>query len=102
MIKLYISQPIEGKTAEDIEQEKQKALLSVKEKYGDDIEIIERNIHMAQDGKEALCILGNLIRSLSEANVVYFCKNWETEFECEIENRCALEYGNSIVIEDYR
>lgn len=39
--KLFISQPMRDKTNKEIERERQAAIQSIKEKYGDDVEVID-------------------------------------------------------------
>lgn len=100
-MKAFISQPMKDKTDEEIRLEREKAIASLKEKYGDDIEIIDSFMQGAPHDAKPLWFLGKSIQMLSEADVAYFCKGWEDARGCKIENTCALEYGLE-VIEDYR
>ena len=100
-MKLFISQPMKGKTDEEILSERQKAIESVKEKYGDEnIEIIDSFFQSAPADARPLWFLGKSIELLSTADVAYFCKGWDQARGCRIENTCAIEYGIE-VIEDY-
>lgn len=100
-MKLFISQPMKGKTDEEILSERQKAIESVKEKYGDkNIEIIDSFFQSAPADARPLWFLGKSIELLSTADVAYFCKGWDQTRGCRIENTCAIEYGIE-VIEDY-
>ena len=100
-MKAFISQPMNGKTNEEIKSERQKAVDSLKKKYGNDIEIIDSFFENAPHDAKPLWFLGKALEMLSTADVVYFCKGWENARGCKIENLCALEYGLE-VIEDYR
>ncbi len=100
-MKAFISQPMNGLTDEEIRAEREKAIASLKEKYGDDIEIIDSFFENAPHDAKPLWFLGKSIELLSTADVAYFCKGWENARGCRIENTCAIEYGLE-VIEDYR
>ena len=100
-IKLFISQPMRDKTNEEIKSERQSAIQSVKEKYGDDVEVIDSFINDAPHDAKPLWFLGKSLQLLAGADVAYFCKGWENYRGCRIENQCAIEYGIT-VIEDYR
>ena len=99
--KLFISQPMRDKTNEEIERERQSAIQSVKEKYGDDVEVIDSFFKDAPHDAKPLWFLGKSLELLAGADVAYFCKGWENYRGCRIENQCAIEYGIT-VIEDYK
>lgn len=99
--KLFISQPMRDKTNEEIERERQAAIQSVKEKYGDDIEVIDSFFKDAPHDAKPLWFLGKSLELLAGADVAFFCKGWEKYRGCRIENQCAIEYGIT-VIEDYK
>lgn len=100
-IKLFISQPMRDKTNEEIERERQNAIQSVKEKYGDDVEVIDSFFKDAPHDAKPLWFLGKSLELLASADVAYFCKDWEIYRGCRIENQCAIEYGIT-AIEDYK
>ena len=99
-MKLFISQPMKDKTNAQIEAERQRAIQSVKEKYGDDVEVIDSFFKDAPHDTKPLWFLGKSIQLLASADVAFFCKDWEKYRGCRIENQCAIEYGIT-VIEDY-
>ena len=99
--KLFISQPMRDKTNEEIEREREAAIQSVKEKYGDDVEVIDSFFKDAPHDAKPLWFLGKSLELLAGADVAYFCKGWENYRGCRIENQCAIEYGIT-VIEDYK
>ena len=101
-MKLFISQPMNGKTNEEILKERQNAIDSVKEKFpGEEIEVIDSFFQDAPHDAKPLWFLGKSLELLDTADVAYFCKGWENARGCRIENTCAIEYGIE-VIEDYR
>lgn len=71
MTKIFISQPMNGKTDEEIKKEREKAPI----------------------GAKPLWFLGKSIELLSNANVVYFVKGWKEARGCRIEHQCAVQYG---------
>lgn len=101
MVKAFISQPMKGKTDQEIKEERGKAISSLKEKFGDDVQIIDSFFEGAPADVKPLWFLGKSIQLLADADVAYFCKGWEEARGCKIENTCAIEYGLE-VIEDYR
>lgn len=101
MKKLFISQPMKGKTDEEILKEREKAIESAKRHLGEDVEVIDSFFQSAPVDVRPLWFLGKSLELLSTADVVYFAKDWEKYRGCKIENLCAIEYGID-VIEDYR
>ena len=105
MKKLFISQPMRGKTDEEILAVREKAIESAK-KYlkecgeEDEIEVIDSFFQNAPAEARPLWFLAKSLELLSTADVAYFAKGWEDARGCRIENECAIEYGID-VIEDY-
>ena len=100
-MKLFISQPMKDKTDEEIKAVREEAIKSVKEKYGEDVEVIDSFFENAPHDARPLWFLAKSLELLSTADVAYFCKGWEEARGCKIENTCAIEYGIE-TIEDYR
>ena len=102
MKKLFISQPMIGKTKEEILAVRAKAIESAERNLGENVEVIDSYFEDAPtDGNAPLWHLGKSIMLLAHADVAYFAKGWEDARGCRIENTCAVEYGIN-VIEDYR
>ena len=93
MKKLFISQPMNGKTNEQILEERQKAISS----FDDEVEVIDSFFKDAPHDAIPLWYLGESIKLLGDADVVYFCKDWEKYRGCTIEHECAVRYGKEIV-----
>lgn len=102
MVKVFISQPMKGKTDEEILAVREKAIASVKEKIadGEEVLVIDSFLQGAPADARPLWFLGKSLELLSTADVAYFAKGWENARGCRIENTCAIEYGID-VIEDY-
>ena len=101
MKKLFISQPMRGKTDEQILAVREKAIASAERHLGEKVEVIDsffKGVNFS--GVRPLYLLGKSIELLASADVAYFAKDWENARGCRIENICAIEYGID-VIEDY-
>lgn len=102
MKKLFISQPMNGKTDEEILAVRERAIKSAEEKLGEPVETIDSFFQRAPADARPLWFLGKSLELLSTADAAYFAKGWENARGCKIEHTCAVEYGIDIVIEDYR
>ncbi len=100
MKKLFISQPMKGKTDEEILTERRKAIRSAERQLGEPIEVIDSFFQSAPADAKPLWFLGKSLELLSGADIAYFAKGWQEARGCRIENTCAIEYGIP-VIEDY-
>lgn len=100
MKKLFISQPMRGKTDEEILAERKKAIESAERNLGEPVEVIDSFFQNAPADARPLWFLGKSLELLSTADIAYFAKGCEDARGCRIENQCAIEYGIE-VIEDY-
>ena len=100
MKKLFISQPMRGKTDEEILKEREKAVAAAEKYLDEKVEVIDSFFQNAPAEAKPLWFLGKSLELLSTADVVYFVPGWEEARGCRIENACAIEYGIT-VIEDY-
>lgn len=90
MKKLFISQPMKGKTDEEIEAERAKAVEEAKA-------VIDSFFKDAPVDARPLWFLGKLIELLSVADAAYFAKDWDKYRGCKIEHTCAVEYGIKVI-----
>ncbi len=100
MLKVFISQPMNGKTNEEIEAVRQKAIASVQAEVNEEVEVVDSFFKDAPHDAKPLWLLGKSLELLSTADIAYFAKGWEEARGCRIENECAIAYGIE-VIEDY-
>lgn len=91
MKKLFISQPMRGKSDETILAERADAIQTAKDRLGEDVEVLDTWFGNF-DGK-ALEFLGKSIMMLAKADIAYFAPGWQDARGCRIENICAKEYG---------
>ena len=101
MKKLFISQPMRGKTNEEILAVREKAIESAERNLGEKVEVIDSFFKDAPVDANPLWYLAKSLELLSTADVACFAKDWEKYRGCRIENTCAVEYGID-VIEDYK
>ena len=102
MKRLFISQPMRGKTDEEILAVREKAIESAERNLGEKVEVIDSFFKDAPVDANPLWYLAKSLELLSTADVAYFAKDWEKYRGCRIENTCAIEYGIELVFEDYR
>ena len=93
MKKLFISQPMRGKSDADILAERQKAIKSAEEKIGEKVEVIDSFFQSAPVGAKPLWFIGKSLEFLSDADIAYFAKDWQKARGCKIEHERAVEYG---------
>lgn len=101
MKKLFISQPMRGKSNEEILAVREKAIESAERNLGEKVEVIDSFFKDAPVDASPLWYLAKSLELLAAADVAYFAKDWDQYRGCRIENTCAIEYGID-VIEDYR
>lgn len=100
MKKAMISQPMAGKTREEILQVKEKAVKSLKEKGYEVINTYFEDFNESEFKNKPLAYLAESLKEMAKCDCVYFCKGWETTRGCKLEHFAAMEYGLDI-IEDY-
>lgn len=98
MKKLFISQPMRGKTNEEIETERAKAVEEAKAILNDDdIKVIDSFFKDAPIETKPLWFLAKALGLLASADAVYFAKDWNKYRGCKIEHLCATEYNIKII-----
>lgn len=97
MKKLFISQPMRGKTDEEILKEREQAINTAKAYLDDDVEVIDSFFKDAPVDAKPLWFLGESIKLLAEADVAYFANGWEETRGCVIEHQCALAYDIAVI-----
>lgn len=92
-MKIFISQPMNGKTNEEIEQERTHAVEAAKEQLGSNIEVIDSFFKDApHDVRPGWC-LGKSIQLLTQADLCVFIGDWKKYRGCKIEHEVAEAYG---------
>ena len=98
-MKVFISQPMEGYSNLEIEVIRSQITSALKEKYGNDVEVIDSFIKGAPANAKPLWYLGESIKKLSKADIAVFSYkgptvgNYPTLVRgCKIEEKCAMAY----------
>lgn len=97
MKKVFISQPMAGKSEEEIVSERVILIEKAKAHFGE-VDVIDSYIPEAPKSKnEALYKLGKSLCMLAEADVAVFAKGWDKARGCRIENQAAIDYGIDVI-----
>lgn len=93
MLTAMISQPMNGKTVEEIlsVKERAKAYLNAK-----GYEVINTYWPGESNPLDPVNLLGSAIMTMSKVDLVYFCSGWEDARGCRIEHDVAIEYDIAI------
>ena len=90
MKKLFISQPMKGKTDEEIRKERETAVQEAEKALGEPVEVIDS--FFAGNTMKPLECLGESLKLLANADIAYFAKGFETARGCRVEYGCAVAY----------
>ena len=99
MKKVFISQPMKGKSNEEIRKEREVIIEEVsKELDGEPFEVMD-TVFDDFDGATPLKFLAKSLMVMADADAVYFADGWREAMGCRIENRCAVAYGLNFIKE---
>ena len=98
-MKVFISQPMNCKTQEEILKEREQAVSRVKCRFGEEVEVLDSYFedYNPDTGCVPLKYLAKSLEILADADVAYFAEGWIEARGCRIENCCAQEYGIKII-----
>lgn len=91
--KVFISQPMRGKSDEEILAERQAIIDTAKSVYGENVEVIDSFFQGAPTEAKPLWFLAKSLELLSTADIAVFSCGWQEARGCRIEHACAVEYG---------
>lgn len=104
--KVMLSQPMAGKSNEEIIATREKTIKVLKEKGFEIVNTLFTDEwyskeKMAERGviQRPLCFLAKSLENMSLCHAVYFCKGWESARGCKIEHEVAKAYGLEIIYE---
>lgn len=105
--KAMVSQPMGGKTDEEIAATREKAIGAIVKKGYEVVDTLFTdewyNKESAKSGdvvQRPLFFLAKSLEEMSKCNAVYFCKGWEKARGCKIEHDAAVDYGLHIIHEE--
>lgn len=105
--KAMLSQPMAGKTDEEIIATREKAIKVLEEKGYEVVNTLFTDEWYSAENMEArgvvqipLCFLAKSLENMSLCHAVYFCEGWENARGCRIEHSTAFAYGLEIMYEE--
>lgn len=107
MKKAMLSQPMSGKTDEEIIVTREKAIAALTERgYHVCNTLFTDEWYSTKKMQERgvvqipLCFLAKSLEIMSLCHAAYFCKGWENARGCRIEHDAAVAYGLEIIYEE--
>ena len=97
MKKLFISQPMRGKSDEEIMKERELAVAVANQELLEDVEVIDTFYTDFSPDAKPLEYLARSIKDLAKADIAYFARGWQDARGCKIEHECAVEYGIYVI-----
>lgn len=97
-MKIMISQPMKGKTNEQIREQIAELVTRLQE---EGIEVVDTVFENAPTDEDiAIYMLSQSIRYIGKVDAVYFMKGWEKARGCKIEHEVAVQYGKQVFYEN--
>ena len=107
MKKAMLSQPMGGKTDEEIVETRERAIKVLEAKGYEVVNTLFTDEWYSHENMEKrsvvqipLCFLAKSLENMSMCPTVYFCKGWENARGCKIEHEAAVAYGLDIIYEE--
>ena len=111
---IFISQPMTGKSEEEILATRQKEIEKIHQLFdadGVEINIITSYIddatrnhfqkYVSDDINWDIFWLSQSLERLAMADMIWLCEGWEYSKGCNVELECAIQYGLVIVYPEY-
>lgn len=95
IMKIMISQPMRGKTTEQIKEEREQLVKMLTEEGHEVIDTVFNDFPNGQ--ATPLHYLAKSIEFLADADCLVCMKGWEKARGCRIEEQCAREYSKYII-----
>ena len=106
-MKAMLSQPMAGKTDEEIIATREKAIKALKAKGYEIVNTLFTDEWYSKEKMEErgvvqipLCFLAKSLENMSLCHAAYFCKGWENARGCRLEHDEALAYGLDVLYEE--
>lgn len=105
--KAMLSQPMAGKSEEEIAAAREKAIAALEAQGYTVINTLFSDEWYSKESMERrgvaqipLCFLAKSLENMSLCHAAYFCKGWESARGCRIEHEAAKAYGLEIIYEE--
>lgn len=107
MKKAMLSQPMAGKSDDEIVEVRNHAISELEKKGYKVINTLFTDEYYSKEKMEErgvvnipLCFLSKSLTNMSLCHAAYFCKGWENARGCKIEHEAAKAYGLEIIYEE--
>lgn len=107
MKKAMLSQPMAGKTEEEIVATRERAIKALEERGYEVVNTRFTDEWYSKENMEErgvvqipLCFLAKSLENMSLCHAAYFCKGWEKTRGCKIEHDAAVAYGLEVIYEE--
>lgn len=107
MRKAMLSQPMAGKTEQEIVEVRERAIAVLEAKGFEIVNTLFTDDWYSDQAMKArgvvqipLCFLAKSLENMSLCHAAYFCKGWEKARGCRIEHETAKAYGLEIIYEE--
>lgn len=106
--KAMLSQPMGGKSDEEIAATREKAIAVLEARgytvintlFTDEWWCSKESMEKRGVAQRSLCFLAKSLENMSLCHAAYFCKGWENARGCRIEHEAAKAYGLDIIYEE--
>lgn len=106
-LKAMLSQPMAGKTYEEIKEARERAIQALEKKGYEVVNTLFTDEWYSKEAMEQrgvvqipLCFLAKSLENMSKCHAAYFCKGWRQARGCRIEHEAALAYGLEVIYEE--
>ena len=107
MKKAMLSQPMAGKTEEEIVATRDRAVKVLEDRGYEVVNTLFTDEWYSKENMEErgvvnipLCFLAKSLEKMSLCHTVYFCKGWEKTRGCNLEHDAAVAYGLEVIYEE--
>ena len=107
MKKAMLSQPMAGKTEEEIVATRDRAIKVLEDRGYEVVNTPFTDEWYSKENMEErgvvqipLCFLAKSLENMSLCHAAYFCKGWEKTRGCKIEHDAAVAYGLEVIYEE--
>lgn len=107
MKKAMLSQPMAGKTEQEIIATREKAIAELEKRGYEVVNTLFTDEWYSKEKMEErgvvqipLCFLAKSLENMSHCHAAYFCKGWENARGCKIEHDAAVAYGLDVIYEE--
>ena len=97
-MKIMISQPMKGKSNEEIRKEREELVKKLEAKGYEVVDTVFTE-ETPKECDRALYFLAKSIEAMAEVDGVVFMKGWHEARGCKVEHKIAVAYGKFVMLE---